>query len=69
MRKFFKMMIIWLILTIPIGIVGCGGKNQINQSNTLGQELHDLEDAYENELLSEKEYKKIRKEMIEKYTD
>jgi hypothetical protein len=71
MRKLFKIMAIWFILTIPFGMLGCGSsKTQIKQQNiTLGQELQDLEDAYKNELLSEKEFKKIRKELIENYTD
>jgi len=35
----------------------------------LGQELQDLDEAYKKGLLDDKEYKKARKELIEKHTD
>jgi len=36
---------------------------------TLGKELQDLDDAYKKRLLSEKEYKEARKNLMKKYND
>ena len=49
--------------------VGGAKVRQQTTTTTLGQELKDLDDAYKKGLLNEKEYKKVRKELIEKYTD
>ena len=55
------------------GLSGCGGGGaEIKHQSypvTLGQELEDLEKAHQQGLLNDKEYKKIRKEIIKRYTD
>jgi len=69
--KLLRILTIFVLLSIPVGMFGCGGAKvrQQTTTTTLGQELKDLDDAYKKGLLNEKEYKKVRKELIEKYTD
>jgi len=60
-----------VIFTIVMGglFVGCGGGGaQVQQSNvSLGQELTDLQAAYEKGIITEKEYKKSKKELLKRY--
>ena len=60
-----------VILTIVMGglFVGCGGGGaQVQQSNvTLGQELQDLQAAYEKGVITQREYEKAKKELLKKY--
>ena len=60
-----------VIFTIVMGglFVGCGGGGASVQqsSTTLGQELTDLQTAYEKGIITEKEYNKARKEILKKY--
>ena len=70
--KSWKVCVVALVIfTIAMGglFVGCGGGGARVQtsSTTLGQELTDLETAHEKGLLTEKEYKKARKEIMKKY--
>jgi hypothetical protein len=69
--KLIRILTILFLLAIPAGMFGCGGGGaKVQQQNiTLGKELQDLDEAYKKGLLDEKEYKKVRKELIEKYTD
>ena len=70
--RFTKVSIIALVVfTIVMGglFVGCGGGGaQVQQSSTtLGQELTDLQAAYEKGIITEKEYSKAKKELLKKY--
>jgi len=60
-----------LVFTIVMGglFVGCGGGGaQVQQSSTtLGQELTDLQAAYEKGIITEKEYNKAKKEIMNRY--
>lgn len=70
--KLFRIIIVVLFMAISLsGLSGCGGGGAEirQQTTTLGQELKDLEGAYKQGLLTEKEYKKVRKQIIEKHTD
>jgi len=73
MKNMMRILTLLLLLTIPAGMLGCGGGGakvrQHTQTTTLGQELQDLDNAYKQGLLTEKEYKKARKKLIEKHTD
>lgn len=59
-----------VIFTILMGgvFVGCaGGGTQVEQSNTtLGQELTDLQEAYEKGIITEREYERAKKELLRK---
>ncbi len=70
--RFTKVSVIALVIfTIVMGglFVGCGGGGaQLSQSNvTLGQELTDLQAAYEKGIITEKEYNRAKKEIMKKY--
>ena len=60
-----------VILAIFMGgiFAGCGGGGaSVKQSSTtLGQELTDLQQAYEKGIITEKEYNKLKKEIMRKH--
>ena len=62
-----------VIFSIVMGglFAGCGGGGARVQattsSATLGQELEDLQAAYEKGIITEKEYNKAKKEILKKY--
>ncbi len=60
-----------LVFTILAGGVfaGCGGGGaQVKQSNaTLGQELTDLQEAYEQGVITQREYERAKKDLLKKY--
>ena len=66
-----KKLTIWILtvmIALSLVVAGCSGggaKVQTQQTNvTLGQQLIDLEKAYKQGLLSEKEYKKARENLL-----
>ncbi len=70
MKKLGVFIVIVLLVT-NLGLSGCGGKkNKVettNTSTTLGQELVDLQAAYEKGIITEKEYNNLKKSTIKKY--
>jgi uncharacterized membrane protein len=60
-----------VIFSIVMGglFAGCGGGGaEVKQtSTTLGQELTDLQAAYEKGIITEKEYNKAKKEILDRY--
>ncbi len=60
-----------LALSVPLFVSGCGGggaevKSTVT-STTLGQELQDLEESYKKGLLTDDEYKRARKAILDRY--
>ena len=59
-----------LIIAVTIGLTGCGRKQTTTvetTNTTLGQELIDLQQAYEKGIISEKEYNNLKKQAMKKY--
>ncbi len=61
-----------MMIIIRLGLVGCGGggaevRTQ-SYSTTLGQELKDLEEAYQKGIINEKQYEKAKEKLIEQRT-
>ena len=60
-----KIWAVVIIIVMALGIAACGGggaevKSQ-SYATTLGQELKDLEDAYQKGVITEKQYEKSKK--------
>lgn len=64
-----KLAVLTMILFIGIGslLSGCGSSTQIKQApqTTLGQELMDLDKARQDGIVSEDEYNKLKKQIVE----
>jgi ABC-type glycerol-3-phosphate transport system substrate-binding protein len=60
-----------LTVLMTLTTVGCGGSKEAVKSEpvtittTLGQELQDLDKAYKDGIITEKEYNKAKKALIE----
>ena len=69
--------IVAVILTILLSVtfIACSGSKKkeksepVTVSTTLGQELQDLNKAYKDGIITEKEYEKAKKALIEKRTE
>lgn len=63
--------VVGLTLVMMMGLSGCGGggsENTIQTSNaTMGQELMDLDESRKMGLISDKEYEKAKKAILNKY--
>jgi hypothetical protein len=73
--KLFRAWALILIVLISVNIAACGGKktqSEVNKSETttttLGQELIDLDKAYKDGIITQKEYEKAKKALLEKRT-
>lgn len=71
--KLVKIWAVMVMIIMSLGLVSCGGggaevKSQ-SYSTTLGQELKDLEDAYQKGIITEKQYKRSKEKLIEQRTD
>ena len=70
-----KLLRIWAVIMVMImalGVVGCGGggaevRTQ-SYSTTLGQELKDLEEAYQKGIITEKQYNEAKQKLIDQRT-
>lgn len=68
MKKLGVIMLTGLLLA-SFTLSGCGGKKTTVEATTttLGQELVDLQQAYEKGIISEKEYNDLKNKAIKKY--
>jgi hypothetical protein len=66
--NFLRVFTVFIFLTLGIGFIGCGGGGaDIKASNTtVGQELMDLEKAYKNGIITEKEYNKTKSNILKR---
>ncbi len=71
--KLIKIWVAMVVIVMSLGLAACGGggaevKSQ-SYSTTLGQELKDLEDAYQKGIITEKQYNRSKEKLIEQRTD
>ncbi len=66
--KTLRLIFLAALIALAPNFVGCGGGGARveNRSTTKGQELMDLEEAYQKELITEKEYNKEKKRILKK---
>jgi hypothetical protein len=70
MNRFRSLILALILLSLPMWF-GCGGGGAKVQTTTttqtLGQQLIDLEKAYDQGAMTEKEYKSAKKALLDKY--
>ena len=69
--KLFRVCVLLLIVLVSINFIACGGGTKTDvvtetSTTTLGQELQDLDKAYKDGIITEKEYKKAKEKLIKK---
>jgi uncharacterized membrane protein len=64
--KFLRVCVVIILLFSGVGFIGCGGRSaEIKaKQTTLGQELTDLDKAYKDGIITEKEYNKAKKDIL-----
>ena len=72
--RFIKVFALVLILSLSMAFLACSGDKKTKSepttvTTTLGQELLDLKKAYKDGIITEKEYEKAKKALIEKRTE
>lgn len=69
--KRLGILVIVAMVIVSVGLTtGCGRKQTTtvqSSSTTLGQELVDLQEAYEKGIITEKEYNDMKKKAMKKY--
>ena len=70
MKKLGVLLLIGLLVT-SLNLYGCGGRKSTatvsTATPTLGQELIDLQQAYEKDIITEKEYNELKKTVMKKH--
>ena len=71
--KLFRICALVLIVLMSLNFMACGGGTKTDvvtetSTTTLGQELQDLDKAYKDGIITEKEYKKAKEKLIKKKT-
>ncbi len=57
--------IIAISLMLSLGLVACGGSTTtVKQTETQGQQLVDLKEAYDQGIITEKEYQKTKEKIL-----
>lgn len=64
----FKMVPAIVMLSMTL-LAGCGGGDSVvkSSSTTMGQELTDLKKAYDQGIISEREYERSKEKIMDKY--
>lgn len=74
MGRFFKVGLVGMMIVLVVGLGGCcgGGSTVKNESTTttttLGDELKALKDAYDQGIITEKEYNASKEKLIKQRT-
>lgn len=72
-RAFRASLRLTLALCLIVSLAACGGggakTNVRTSSTTMGQELMDLNESYEEGLISARQYKRAKKDILRKYDD
>ena len=71
--KLFRICVLALIVLVSVNFIACGGGTKTDvvtetSTTTLGQELQDLDKAYKDGIITEKEYKQAKEKLIKKKT-
>jgi len=62
------MVLLAIFLTTTVGCIGVqGGSDVVKPEQTLGQELIDLKKAKEDGAITNKEYEKLKKKLLDQY--
>lgn len=73
MNRFRFSGLLALALLIGLGVGGCGGGGAKVQSNstttTIGQELMDLDSAYNKGIITKEQYERSKRKILERYDD
>ena len=75
MMRFLRVCALVLIVLVSVNFAACGvGKTDVKSepstiTTTLGQELQDLDKAYKDGIITQKEYEKTKKRLIELRTE
>lgn len=73
--RFIRVFVLVLMVLFCVTFIACSsgkkeGKHEpTTVTTTLGQELQDLDKAYKDGIITEKEYEKAKKALIEKRTE
>ena len=67
MKKTVAILIVSAALMLGLSACGGGGATTQVSTQTLGQELSDLKQAYESGAMTEKEYNKAREALLKKH--
>jgi hypothetical protein len=74
MRK-IRILALLLVVLVSVNFTACGGgKTDVKSESstittTLGQELQDLDKAYKDGIITQKEFEKAKKRLIEQRTE
>ncbi|CAB1056836.1 hypothetical protein D1BOALGB6SA_1575 [Olavius sp. associated proteobacterium Delta 1] len=72
--RYIKVCVLVFIVLVSVNFAACGGSKTDVKSEpctvttTLGQELQDLDKAYKDGIITQKEYDKAKKRLIEQRT-
>ncbi len=73
--RFLRVWALVFVVFMSLNFVACGGGTKTDvksesttTTTTLGQELQDLDKAYKDGIITEKEYEKAKKKLIEQRT-